>query len=105
VSTVAGVRRRNGPRLVPYLEAPTAPPGERERIDEHTARVERVMLGLRLADGVPVEEIADVIDPDGLARLTTLGLAETDGDRLRLRRRGRMLLHACVGELLHDDAL
>ena len=100
VSTVAGERRRNGPRLAAYLDDPAGAACEVEPIDARTAAEERLLLGLRLADGVAIADVEAVLDPAGLERLVGLGLAEADGGRIRLRRRGRMLLHDCVAELI-----
>ncbi len=101
VSTVAGERRANGSKLAAYLDDPTGAPAVLETIDPDTARRERVMLGLRLADGIVLDgDLAPVIDPAGVERLVALGVARTDGGTLRLERRGRMLLHACVAEIL-----
>ena len=61
------------------------------------------MLGLRLAEGVALDDIAPVLDEAGLERLVGLGLAVVDDGRIRLERRGRMLLHACVAELIDDE--
>jgi oxygen-independent coproporphyrinogen-3 oxidase len=101
VSTLAGERRTNGPKLAAYLADPAGAPAALEPSDADTALRERVMLGLRLADGVELDgELAAVLDPAGVERLVALGLARSDGGTLRLERRGRMLLHACVAEIL-----
>lgn len=100
VSTVSGVRRANGPRLAAYLEDPAAAPATEERIDARTRAEERLMLGLRLAEGVPIGAVEDVLDERGLDRLVGAGIAVVEGGRIRLERRGRMLLHDCVAELL-----
>ncbi len=102
VSTVSGVRRANGPRLAAYLDDPAAAPATEERIDARTRAEERLMLGLRLEEGVLVDAVADVLDRRGLARLVAAGVAVEEHGRIRLERRGRMLLHDCVGELLDD---
>lgn len=100
VSTVAGERRANGPRLTAYLEDPAGAPATLEAIDARTRAEERLMLGLRLAEGVPLVEVEDVLDDAAVERLVGLGLADVAGGRLRLHRRGRMLLHDCVAELI-----
>lgn len=100
VSTVSGVRRANGPRLAAYLEDPAAAPATEERIDARTRAEERLMLGLRLAEGVPIGAVEEVLDERGLDRLVGTGIAVVEGGRIRLERRGRMLLHDCVAELL-----
>jgi oxygen-independent coproporphyrinogen-3 oxidase len=98
VSTVAGERRTNGPKLAAYLAG--AQEHAVEAIDARTRAEERLLLGLRLADGVPADAVADVLDRAALERLVGLGLATEEGGRIRLERRGRMLLHDCVAELI-----
>ena len=104
VSTVSGARRVNAPKLAAYIEDPAAAPATFELIDERTRQTERLMLGLRLADGVPIAEVADVLNRAALERLVQIGIATTTDDTIRLDRRGRMLLHDCVADLLDDDA-
>jgi len=104
VSTVAGARRVNAPKLAAYIEDPAAAPATFELIDERTRQTEHLMLGLRLADGVPIAEVADVLNLSALERLVQIGIATTTDDTIRLDRRGRMLLHDCVADLLDDDA-
>ena len=101
VSTVAGERRANGPKLAAYLDDPAGAPCALEAIDAETAARERLMLGLRLAEGVALDgELADLVDEAGVARLVAAGVARREGGTLRLERRGRMLLHDCVAEIL-----
>lgn len=101
VSTVAGERRANGPRLAAYLDDPAGAPHALEPIDAETAARERLMLGLRLADGVALDgDLAGLVDPAGVDRLVRAGVARHEGGTLRLERRGRMLLHDCVAEIL-----
>ena len=58
VSTVAGERRRNLPSLARYVTAlgggAVPPPRELEHIDSTTSRQERVLLGLRLDEPLPL---------------------------------------------------
>lgn len=56
--TVAGVRYRNTPVIDRYLAAPGESESEREPIDAETALRERILLGLRLADGLDLEAAA-----------------------------------------------
>ncbi len=53
-----------------------------ENLDEDTRRIEGLQLALRMSDGVPVA----ALDTAGLD-----GLVVTDGERVRLTRRGRLL--------------
>ncbi len=107
VSTIQGVRRRNAPRLGPYTDALTdgrRPPREIERLDCETRRRERVMLGLRLDDPLPLSGLEGAVDRDALARLERLGLATRSGanghETLMLTERGRFLGGGVTAELL-----
>jgi putative oxygen-independent coproporphyrinogen III oxidase len=107
VSTIDGLRRRNAPRLAPYLaalEAGQAPAREIEPLDEGTRRRERVMLGLRLDEPLSLAGLEDAVDRDALARLERLGLAAitgANGDRtLALTERGRFLGGGVTVDLL-----
>lgn len=61
-----------------------------EVLDAATRRTERLMLGLRLSDGVPRERVAPV-DEDQARLLVAAGLLDDDGTRLRLTPDGRPL--------------
>ena len=108
VSTVGAERRRNTPRLGAYLGALAR--GERperdvEPLDEATRARERVMLGLRLDEGLPYAAAESSVDAGALGRLERLGLAtlRADGDgpgTLVLTPRGRRLGGAVTVELL-----
>jgi putative oxygen-independent coproporphyrinogen III oxidase len=98
VSTVAGVRRRNTPRLGVYVESLLAgepPPRELEELDRETRALERLLLGLRLDEPLPVAGVDGVLDRGAVDRLVTRGLVELSanggGERLRLTRQGRFL--------------
>jgi putative oxygen-independent coproporphyrinogen III oxidase len=103
VSTIGNTRRRNAPRLAPYLRAlarGARPPVEAERLDEETRRRERAMLGLRLDEPLELGAVRAVIDREALERLRSLGLVERELDCLRLSRRGRFLGGGVTAELL-----
>jgi putative oxygen-independent coproporphyrinogen III oxidase len=108
VSTVGDLRRRNAPRLGPYLAALARgerPPRELEPLDAGTRARERLMLGLRLDEPLAVAPVADALDAAALARLERLGLAARTGaggrdGGLALTRRGRFLGGAVTAELL-----
>lgn len=116
VGTVDGKRRRNTPGIKRYLgaiEGQDDCPCEVETIDQNTRLRERVMLGLRLAEGVALshDERDAVIDQDGLLTLQehdlmTMDSISTRGSstqyRLTASRRGRMLLNGVLGSLLLD---
>ena len=101
-SHVGGVRWWNVKHPVAYadrLARGVSPAQAREVLDPESRRVERVLLQLRLRDGLPL----DVLEPDGLAAVPALvgdGLLELPADRLVLTRRGRLLADAVVRDLL-----
>ena len=108
VSTVAGTRWGNPPRLEAYvreLARGEPPPREVERLSAATRREERVMLGLRLDDGLPLGPALAAVDSTALERLQRGGLAERRAGRngaeaLALTSRGRQLGDAVTAELL-----
>jgi oxygen-independent coproporphyrinogen-3 oxidase len=107
VSTVDGVRRRNAPSLAGYLDALAGgrrPERELEPLDDATRAEERLLLGLRLDEPLPLAEVAHVVDREALDRLVAGGLAEVTvngrGEELRLTRRGRFLGGGVTAELL-----
>ena len=61
---------------------------------------EAVMMGLRLADGVPSDALDDVIDAGARAELVADGLLRDDEDRLAATARGRLLLNEVLARLL-----
>jgi oxygen-independent coproporphyrinogen III oxidase len=103
VTTIDGLRRRNSPKLGGYLEALAAgrrPERELEPLDDDVRARERVMLGLRLDEPLPLAGLRHALDPAGLARVEQLGLAEESGDTLTLTERGRYLGGGVTVELL-----
>lgn len=103
VSTVAGRRWRNRPKLQAYVAAlgrGERPPREVEPLGDDVRRRERLLLGLRLDEPVPLAGIEAALDPSALARLERLGLAERRGRALTLTSRGRFLGGAVTAELL-----
>jgi len=101
-SHVGGVRWWNVKHPTAYAERLTAgvsPAHAREVLDDETRRIERVLLEVRLAAGLPL----DVLDPPGRAAVGTLvanGLVSVAKDRLILTDRGRLLADAVVRDLL-----
>jgi len=103
VSTIENRRWRNAPRLGRYLEALAAgetPGREHEALDGEVKARERVMLGLRLDEPLPLAGLRHALDPAGLARVESLGLAERSAEALALTERGRYLGGAVTAELL-----
>jgi oxygen-independent coproporphyrinogen-3 oxidase len=103
VTTIDGNRWRNTPRLGRYLAALAAgqtPERELEPLDDEVRARERVMLGLRLDEPLPLAGVRGALDAAGLARVERLGLAEHSEDTLSLTERGRFLGGAVTAELL-----
>lgn len=103
VSTVAGRRWRNRPSLAAYCSALARgepPPRESEALSERIRQVERVMLGLRLDEPLPLPAVERSIDGRELDRLVRLGLVEHGEDSLVLTSRGRLLGGAVTASLL-----
>lgn len=109
-SHVGGVRWWNVKHPRAYaarLEAGLSPAAGRETIDVETARLERVMLGVRLSEGMPVDELSGrargevaALVADGLLDgRAALGRGDVDGRRVLLTRRGRLLADAVVRAL------
>jgi oxygen-independent coproporphyrinogen-3 oxidase len=103
VSTIDGRRWRNTPRLSGYvtsLAGGLRPERELEPLSLDVRRRERVMLGLRLDEPLPVEGLGDVLDAAALERLQRLGLVDRSGPTLALTPRGRMLGGGVTADLL-----
>jgi putative oxygen-independent coproporphyrinogen III oxidase len=101
-SHVGGVRWWNVLHPATYaarLAGGLSPAAGRELLDAETRRVERVMLELRLAEGLDIA----VLDDAGRAaaqQAVADGLATRTGERLRLTLRGRLLADAVVRSLV-----
>ena len=73
-----------------------SPAHAREVLDDETQRVERVLLEVRLCDGLPLE----LVDRERVDAVVADGLAGVAGDRLVLTLPGRLLADAVVRRLL-----
>jgi len=103
VTTIRSRRWRNTPRLGRYLDALAAgraPERELEPLDDVVRARERVMLGLRLDEPLPLAGVRQALDAAGLARVESLGLVERSAGTLTLTERGRYLGGAVTAELL-----
>jgi putative oxygen-independent coproporphyrinogen III oxidase len=105
VSTIAGRRWRNTPRLAGYvdaLERKTAPERDIEPLSDDVRRRERVMLGLRLDEPLVLGDLTAVLDEGAVSRLERLGLVYRNADRhtLTLTPRGRFLGGGVTADLL-----
>ena len=96
-SHVAGTRWWNvkhPARWAERVHAGAPPVAGREVLDAGARRTERIMLGLRMAEGLPADELA------GADQLVARGLLRAEGDRLVLTREGRLLSDRVITELL-----
>jgi oxygen-independent coproporphyrinogen III oxidase len=106
VSTIENRRWRNAPSLRGYVEALAAgrrPAREVEELPEAVRESERIMLGLRLDEPLPLtgdEGVGHAVDPAGLERLEGLGLVACHDGRLSLTERGRFLGDGVTATLL-----
>lgn len=103
VSTVGGGRWRNAPSLPGYLAALAEgerPAREHEVLPDDVRALERVMLGLRLDEPLPLAGLEASLDPVELERLARLGLARRDAGTLTLTPRGRLLGGGVTARLL-----
>ncbi len=101
-SHVGGTRWWNVKHPSAYADriaAGLSPAHAREVLDAETRRVERVLLEVRLVDGLPLCVLDDA-GRTAVARVVGDGLAGLAGDRLVLTTRGRLLADAVVRDLL-----
>ncbi|MGZ4355055.1 MAG: hypothetical protein ACXVZ4_16095, partial [Gaiellaceae bacterium] len=107
VSTVRGRRWRTTPSVGRYLAALSAgrpPERDVEDLDQATRRAERILLGLRLDEPLPLAGLGEAVDTAGLARVEQLGLAVREGtgdaEAVVLTPRGRLLGGGVTAEVL-----
>ncbi len=98
VSTIEERRWRNTPKLARYLAGHSD--REVELLDDETKARERVMLGLRLDEPLRLDGLRPALDPIGLARVETLGLAVEAEGALALTPRGRFLGGGVTADIL-----
>jgi oxygen-independent coproporphyrinogen-3 oxidase len=107
---------RNGTRLATethlapevWLQAVENGGGGESRVvalDPDDVARERVLMGLRLAEGLPVESVPDVWRAGVTAKargLAELGLMSVDGHRITVTPAGMPVLNAVIAEVLRD---
>jgi oxygen-independent coproporphyrinogen-3 oxidase len=81
------------------LAVGASPAAARETLDAETRRVERVLLEIRLRDGLPVLAL-DASGRAQVGRLVYDGLVELAAERLVLTRQGRLLADGVVRDLV-----
>jgi len=106
---VNGIRWKNASRLTDYLESRDAPPiAEFERCEADVAVGEKLMMGLRLLDGVNLERLEDWLSADvrsvqrrrAIEKHRRGGLLECRDGALALSSRGLLLANEVLVDLL-----
>ncbi len=98
-SHVAGERWWNVKHPTAYaarIAAGDSPALDGEELDERTRAMERVLLEVRLREGLPL----DLVDRGRADDVVARGLGLLEGDRLTLTRDGRLLADAVVRDLV-----
>jgi putative oxygen-independent coproporphyrinogen III oxidase len=101
-SHVGGVRWWNVKHPTAYaarLADGASPAYARELLDEETRRVERVLLEVRLASGLPLDALEDA-GRAAVGEIVARGLATVTDERLVLTTPGRLLADGVVRDLL-----
>jgi oxygen-independent coproporphyrinogen-3 oxidase len=103
VSTIENARWRNAPSLARYiaaLERGERPAREPEELSAEVRDAERVLLGLRLDEPLPLAGLDARLDAAELERLTAGGLVARSEGSLALTERGRFLGGGVTARLL-----
>ncbi|WP_185995847.1 radical SAM family heme chaperone HemW [Nocardioides campestrisoli] len=103
-SHVGGVRWWNVKHPAAYqqrLAAGLSPAHGRELLTDSERHLERVLLELRLVDGLALDALGEP-ERDRVPEVVARGLVVVDGDRLVLTREGRLLADGVVRHLLDD---
>jgi oxygen-independent coproporphyrinogen-3 oxidase len=103
VSTIENRRWRNAPSLHRYraaLERGERPTREVESLTAAEQATERLMLGIRRDERLPLEGLERVVDEAALDRLVRYGLATRDEGTIALTRRGRFIGGGVTARLL-----
>ena len=103
VSTLGLRRSRVRPSLRHYLESVEAgqpAPADVEELTAGERAQERVMLGLRLDRPLPVNSLAQHIDPEEVDRLEQAGLLSKGDGTLVLSERGRFVANSVIATIL-----
>ena len=110
VSTVACRRTRNCEELQEYITmvlAGSKPFEHEEKLDQETLLTERIMLSLRMTEGLDIKALMRNLSERSVSRLQAYinsllehGLAETKGSRLLLTATGFLRSNAIIADIL-----
>lgn len=104
----ARVRHRKPENWIAAVQRDGHSVKERVSLDPVTRANEALLMGLRLVEGVELARIAALsgvprnalVDESAVERLARMGMVAQQGDRLRVRRAGRLLLDHILGEIV-----
>lgn len=104
----ATTRHKKPENWLAAIEARGSGIQEERALPPRERAMEALLMGLRLAEGVDLADIAartgvaqsDLLDPAGLDRMQALGFADMDSTRLVVSDAGMPLLDALLGELV-----
>ncbi len=105
-SHLDGHRWRNAPNLSTYLDTSPRPTTvDHEQLPPDDRVGERLMLGLRLAEGIALDWIAYNVPPHhrryaAIQEMKEIGMLETTAHHLRLTRRGLFVADSVIAKLL-----
>lgn len=105
-SASQGGRIATEARRHPKAYSESTPRYTQSALDAHDELAERILMGMRVAEGVDRAHLRATtggdVDPDGLERMVRQGFVEADADRVRLTAPGRLLADGVSGELVPD---
>jgi oxygen-independent coproporphyrinogen-3 oxidase len=107
-SFIGGVRSRNTgtiPTYVERLKADMLPGEDSSRIPDDEAMRERLFLGLRKAEGIPLENSSDGSTLSAASELIEMGYLEMADAHLRFTRRGMVLSNTVIVTLFEKLGL
>ncbi|MEM9916202.1 MAG: radical SAM family heme chaperone HemW [Planctomycetota bacterium] len=105
-SHVEGHRWRNAPNLATYLAtSPEPATQDHESLPDDERVGERLMLGLRLSDGIDLDWIDEHLPPadrrrESIQEMVDLDMLEKTATHLRLTRRGLFVADSVIAKLL-----
>ncbi len=99
-SCVGNKRFWNGENILEYLQGNFTAGGE--TLSEHDILCEKIMLGMRLDEGIDTSVLGNTAKPyiDGLLRYVPMGLVRQNGDRISFTSDGMYVSNTILAEIL-----